>query len=101
VSQNAQKPAPAGTASTARAQILAALQAVGHTAASAAELRVPDPDPDFRECLGGGHALVVEYGDCELIGSCQCGKPLGATTPDASLDTFAGPWERHTNTEVT
>ena len=109
MSQNAQKPAPAGAASTARAQILAALQAVGHTASSAAELlaqadrepRVPDPDPDFRECLGGGHALVVEYGDCELLGSCQCGTPFGATTPDASLDTFAGPWERHTNTEVT
>ncbi|MFJ7049001.1 hypothetical protein ACIQVC_37185 [Streptomyces sp. NPDC101112] len=99
---------PTGTASTARAQILAALQAAGHTAASAADVlaqadrepRDPEPDPDFRECLGGGHALVVEYGDCELLGSCQCGKPLGQTTPDASLDTFAGPWERHTNTEV-
>ncbi|MEV4863226.1 hypothetical protein [Streptomyces ossamyceticus] len=109
MSQNAQKPAPAGAASTARAQILAALQAVGHTADSAAALLAqadrephdPDPDPDFQECLGGGHALVVEYGDCELLGSCQCGKPFGATTPDASLDTFARPWEHHTNTEVT
>jgi hypothetical protein len=100
---------PSGTASTARAQILTALQAAGHTAAAAAELLAqayrephhPDPDPDFRETLGGGHALVVEYGDCEIHGSCQCGKRFGHTTPDASLDTFVRPWEHHTNTEVT
>ncbi len=99
---------PSGTAVTARAQILAALEAAGHTAAAAAELlaradREPhaaEPDPDFRETLAGGHALVVEYGDCELIASCQCGKSLGMTTPDSSLDTFVPGWERHTNTEV-
>lgn len=103
-----EKDTPAGATSTARAQILAALQAAGHTAASAAELlaqadrepRAVDPDPDFRETLGGGHALVVEYGDCEMHGSCQCGKRFGHTTPDASLDTFVRPWEHHTNTEV-
>ncbi|MBP5922135.1 MULTISPECIES: hypothetical protein [Streptomyces] len=100
---------PTGTASTARAQILTALQAAGHTAAAAAELlaradrepRELDPDPDFRETLGGGHALIVEYGDCEVHGTCQCGKAFGTTTPDASLDTFVRPWEHHTNTEVT
>lgn len=100
---------PAGAEFTARAQILTALQAAGHTPKAAAELlaqadrepRDPDPNPDFRETLGGGHALVVEYGDCELHGSCQCGKPFGHTTPDASLDTFVSPWEFHTNTEVT
>jgi hypothetical protein len=108
ISEEKDTPADSGATSTARARILAALQAAGHAAASAANIlaqadrepRDPEPDPDFRECLGGGHALVVEYGDCELIGSCQCGKPLGTTTPDASLDTFTGPWERHTNTEV-
>lgn len=100
---------PSGTASTARAQILTALQVAGHTPEQAAALldqadhepHLPDPDPDFRETLGGGHALVVEYGDCELVASCQCGKPLGETTPDASVDTFLPGWERHTNTEVT
>lgn len=99
----------AGAEFTARAQILTALQAAGHTPKAAAELlaqadrepRDPDPNPDFRETLGGGHALVVEYGDCELHGSCQCGTRFGHTTPDASLDTFLPPWEHHTNTEVT
>lgn len=42
-----------------------------------------DPDPEFRETVQGGHALileyapghavVVEYGDCEFWFSCQCG----------------------------
>ncbi|MEI5522489.1 hypothetical protein WB388_17960 [Streptomyces brasiliscabiei] len=99
---------PVGAASTARAQILTALQAAGHTPTAAAELLAqadrephdPDPNPDFRETLGGGHALVVQYGDCELHGTCQCGKHFGTTTPDASLDTFVDPWEHHTNTEV-
>lgn len=99
-----------GAASTARTEILTALTRAGHTPATAAELLAradleprdpdPDPDPDFRETLGGGHALVVEYGDCELLGSCQCGRRFGITTPDASLDTFVDPWERHTHTEV-
>lgn len=48
----------------------------------------------------GGHALVIEYGDCELYGRCQCGKPFGMITPDKPLDRFAGPWERHAMTEV-
>lgn len=103
------QPLTPGTEFTARGQILSALQAAGHTPAAAAELlaradrepRDHDPDPDFRETLGGGHALIVEYGDCETHGSCQCGKRFGTTTPDASLDTFASPWEHHTNTEVT
>jgi hypothetical protein len=99
----------AGAASTARAEILAVLVDSGYNAAAAAELlgrayREPqdaDPDPDFAETLAGGHALVVQYGDCEVIGDCQCGRRFGTTTPDASLDTFVGPWERHTTTELT
>lgn len=99
---------PAGAASTARAEILRALQAYGHSDASAlvalrradCEPRDLDPDPDFRETLGGGHALVVEHGDCEMHASCQCGTRFGTTTPDASLDTFVPAWEHHTNTEV-
>ncbi|MDX3455093.1 hypothetical protein PV396_24650 [Streptomyces sp. ME02-8801-2C] len=98
----------AGAASTARGEILAALIAAGHSEASALEVltradrepRDPDPDPDFRETLGGGHALVVEYDDCEMHASCQCGSRFGITTPDASLDTFVPAWEHHTNTEV-
>ncbi|SOE25655.1 hypothetical protein [Streptomyces sp. OK228] len=48
----------------------------------------------------GGHALVVELGDCDLWGHCQCGKSFGNITPDKSLDDFAMPWERHVMTEV-
>jgi hypothetical protein len=99
---------PAGTASTARAEILSVLQAAGYNEPAALELlaradrepRDPDPDPDFPETLAGGHALVIQYGDCELIGSCQCGRRFGTTTPDASLDTFVQLWERHTNTDL-
>lgn len=93
---------------TAREEIIGNLIAAGYNEAAAAELmkradhepRDSDPDPDSRETLGGGHALIVEYGDCVAHGSCQCGKRLGMTTPDASLDTFVKPWERHTMTEV-
>lgn len=41
------------------------------------------PDPEFRETVPGGHALIleyapghaviIEYGDCEFWFSCQCG----------------------------
>lgn len=48
----------------------------------------------------GGHALVVELGDCELYGHCQCGKSFRSITPDKSLDEFASPWELHVMTEV-
>jgi hypothetical protein len=99
---------PTGASSTARAEILAVLLDAGYNEAAATELlhrahREPhdtEPNPDFAETLAGGHALIVQYGDCELIGSCQCGKHLGSTGPDASLDTFVPGWERHTNTEV-
>jgi hypothetical protein len=43
----------------------------------------------------GGHALVVEYGDCELYGRCQCGERFGMVTPDNPIDSFARPWEQH------
>ncbi|GGX99022.1 hypothetical protein [Streptomyces fructofermentans] len=103
-----QKDTPVGATSTARAEILAVLLAAGYNEPAAADLvaradrepRDPDPNPDFRETLDGGHALIVEYGDCEMHASCQCGKRLGTTTPDASLDTFVPGWERHTITEV-
>ncbi|MCX5229724.1 hypothetical protein [Streptomyces sp. NBC_00233] len=93
---------------SARTKILDALQRAGHDEAGATALlaradkepRDPAPNPDFQETLAGGHALIVEYGDCEMHGSCQCGKRFGITTPDASLDTFVSPWERHCMTEV-
>jgi len=99
---------PTAGESTARGQVLAALQAAGHDAAAAAELlaaafREPHTDPpdtEFRETLAGGHALVVEHGDCELVGSCQCGRPLGRLAAHGSVDGLAALWERHTMTEV-
>lgn len=52
-------------------------------------------DPEFPTTWAGGHALVIEYGDCEMYGRCQCGERFGMNTPDKPLDRFAGPWERH------
>ncbi|MEU1496103.1 hypothetical protein [Streptomyces sp. NPDC005732] len=99
---------PSGATSTARAEILAVLLDAGYNKAAAAELlsradrepHDPEPNSDFLETLAGGHALVIEYGDCEVHGTCQCGRRIGSTTPDASLDTFVDGWERHTHTEV-
>jgi hypothetical protein len=60
------------------------------------------PTDDFRTTWEGGHALVIEYGDCEFYGRCQCGKKFGMVTPDKfGDDTFGGKWERHVMTEVT
>lgn len=52
-------------------------------------------DEDFPTTWEGGHALVIEYGDCELYGRCQCGERFGMVTPDKPIDRFAGPWENH------
>lgn len=97
---------PAGAASTARDQILTHLQTTGLTAEAARKLlaradREPHTgDAEYQATLGGGHALVVEYGDEEIYGTCQCGKPLGILRPSQPLERFAGPWERHVMTEV-
>lgn len=45
--------------------------------------------------LTGGHALVVEHGAGELVGSCQCGRRLGRLTSSGSVDALAGLWELH------
>lgn len=50
---------------------------------------------EFPATWAGGHALVIEFGDCELIARCQCGVPFGDVRPDQSLDSFAPAWERH------
>ncbi|MEU3507905.1 hypothetical protein ABZ733_08235 [Streptomyces longwoodensis] len=68
--------------STARGGLFTALQdggAVGGPAGS----------------LTGGHALVVEQGAGEFVGSCQCGRRLGRLTPSGSVDGLAGLWELH------
>lgn len=100
-------PPPGGTtARSAREQILAALDVAGYSPAAARDLldradKEPRAgDTEFEATLHGGHALIVEYGDCELYGSCQCGQELLMVTPDKSLDRFASPWERHVMTEV-
>lgn len=59
-------------------------------------------DDDFATTWEGGHALVVEYGDCEFYGRCQCGKDFGMVTPDKyHADVYGSAWERHVMTEVT
>ncbi|OYP17017.1 hypothetical protein CFC35_22990 [Streptomyces sp. FBKL.4005] len=94
--------------STARAEILAVLQAAGYPAGPAAELiarafREPHASgqsPAVPETLAGGHALIVQRTEFELLGTCQCGRALGRTTSHGTADSLAVPWERHTCTEV-
>jgi len=50
---------------------------------------------EFPATWAGGHALVIEFGDEELLARCQCMVPLGIGTPATPLDAFAGPWEKH------
>ncbi|MEU3683720.1 hypothetical protein AB0E99_22670 [Streptomyces sp. NPDC030592] len=93
---------------TAREEILAVLESAGYNTAAAAELlarahrepRTTPADTEFPETLAGGHALVVEYGDCEFHGSCQCGRRLGTVRPSTPVDVLAAKWERHTCTEL-
>jgi hypothetical protein len=73
--------------------------------ASSADLDMADkhgtrPPAAAEEFGTGGHDLVVSLGDCELYGTCQCGKPLGTIKPNQSLDELARPWEHHVMTEV-
>ncbi|MCH5677858.1 hypothetical protein [Streptomyces gilvus] len=47
-----------------------------------------------------GHALIVEYSGCDLVGACQCGRRLGRIRPGTALDALAVPWTTHTSTEL-
>lgn len=96
---------------TARTDIIEALERDGYKYREAVSLleradREPQTptglgDPEFPTTLNGGHALIVEYGDCEFYGTCQCGKAFGVVTPDKYRgDNFGGAWERHVMTEV-
>lgn len=95
---------------TARTDILDALQRDGYKSREAIELltradKEPQTptglgDPEFPATLSGGHALIVEFGDEEIYGYCQCGKTLGMLRPSQPLDRLAGSWERHVMTEV-
>lgn len=74
---------------------------VAEAAKMLAAITAKQADPDFQTTLSGGHALIVEYGDCEFYGRCQCGKPLGMVTPDRYRDdVFGSKWEHHVMTEV-
>lgn len=57
-------------------------------------------EEEFPATWEGGHALVIEYGDCETYGRCQCGRDFGSRTPNKSLDEFGMAWENHVMTEV-
>jgi hypothetical protein len=92
---------------TARAEILGVLEDAGYNAAAAADLlgrafREPHTQPAGKvpETLAGGHALIVEVGDYETHGSCQCGRRLGRIALGTRLDALTIPWERHTFTEL-
>lgn len=97
---------------SARTDILDALQRDGYKDREAVALlsradKEPQTptglgDPEFPTTLSGGHALIVEYGDCEFYGFCQCGKALGMVRPDKFRDdVFGSKWERHVMTEGT
>lgn len=49
----------------------------------------------------GGHALVIEYGDCEFYARCQCCVLFGSARPDQGWDGFGRAWEIHVMTELT
>jgi hypothetical protein len=65
------------------------------------------PDPDFRETEAGGHALVlehapghallIEYGDCEFYFTCQCGRSMPSLPlrPDRSWLPVLTQWFLH------
>lgn len=56
-------------------------------------------DEEFTATWAGGHALVIEYGDCEFYGRCQCGATFGTVTPDRYRgDVFGDKWEHHVMT---
>jgi hypothetical protein len=58
-------------------------------------------EENFTTTWEGGHALVIEYGDCEFYARCQCQKILGGPLrPDQSWDAFGLAWEKHVMTEV-
>ena len=103
-----EKDIPQGTASTARAEILAVLQAAGYNQPAAAELlarayrepQADQPSEASAEALAGGHALVIEFDGSQFLGSCQCGRRLGRITSAESADALSGLWERHTLTEL-
>lgn len=50
---------------------------------------------EFPATWAGGHALIVEFGDMELHGHCQCGESFGTIPPDKPLEMFAPGWEHH------
>jgi hypothetical protein len=69
---------------------------VAEAAKSLAAITAKQADPERATTLSGGHALIVEYGDCEFYGRCQCGQDFGMVTPDKFRDdVFGGKWERH------
>jgi hypothetical protein len=64
------------------------------------------PDPDMRETEVGGHALIlehapghallIEYGDCEFYFTCQCGQRLAtALRPDRPWLRVIAQWLAH------
>ena len=64
-------------------------------------------EEEFPATWEGGHALIVEFGDCEFYGQCQCAVEgptpnpkavFGMARPDQSLGPILEKWERHVMT---
>ena len=60
-----------------------------------------ETEETFPATKAGGHALVVEFGDCDLYGTCWCGKTFGEWPASTSLDAIGQVWEKHVMTEAT
>jgi hypothetical protein len=55
-------------------------------------------DEEFPATWTGGHALIVEFGDEQILARCQCGRELGVGNPATPLDHFGEAWEHHVMT---
>ncbi|MFJ2780214.1 hypothetical protein [Kitasatospora sp. NPDC087315] len=65
-------------------------------ATAAAQHGILVSDPEYPATLAGGHALILQYGDCEFITSCQCGHDIATHRPDQlDLNAIATAWEHH------
>lgn len=65
------------------------------TALTAEEKDTPVQGAPSTPLPSDGHALIVRTVGVDLLGSCQCGRPIGRTPRARSMDGMTGLWESH------